>query len=617
MITGFYIRKVVAKGERLPTASVELSRGANLITGASDTGKSYIFSLINYVLGRSAKPKEIPEANGYNYFYLEISTYQDEVFTIERELGKKRVLIKKCLAGEFLTSQNKIGTYRAEGSAKTEKNLSDFFLDLCGLSGRKILKSQSVPINLSFKQINDLTSIDEERIITEKSPFYPSGQYMFRVIEQSLLMLLLTNQDFSAVVGGEDPVKRETSLKGKIEYIAGSILSLSSRREGIIKNIIENEEKVKEISSLIDLEKLLSENILASKELLEKKNGLLALKNVSLRKLEYKGELLYRFSVLKKQYIRDKERLEFVLEAESLSSQLGDQVCPVCTSPLDTLHFEHVKEIEGFKVAALEEYQKVERKLSGLDETIENLFQEKKKMDDDLLNIDIAISDMEVQFSENLSPRITDLRSKISDYIAWQDMKKEISYIDVQMNELFAGKRGFETLLSQPEQTDSISIIKYDYLSQLSNFINARLTKWNYEPNVNVIFDSNYSVFDISISGKSRRSYGKGKRAISYTACLLGVLDYCMLTDKPFSNLIILDSPLTTFEGKKGAPPMLQGPNDEVTPDIQEAFFKDLSSTSPNCQVVIFDNKAPDKDYTGLNVVTFTGDLGTGRKGFF
>lgn len=616
MPTGFYIRKVKSSGNNVKDATISFQKGANLVTGASDTGKSYIFSIINYVLGRSKEPKDIPESSGYINFLLEIGAHNDEsVYTLSRTIGKDRIEVKKCESDYFLTSDDKIGIFRTSGGTEEEKNISEFLLTLCNLNSKKLLQSKAkgTTQNLSFKNINQLTSIAEDRIITEESPFYPSNQVISRTPEQALLKLILTGEDFSDVVEKEDKAKRETSLNGKIEYISSQLSSLVIRREELLSEMTTAESKSYDTESVLMLEKKLEENLSASRELIRRRNRLLTVKEKHAQKESYYSELGSRFSILKTQYISDKKRLEFILEAENLSEQLGDVVCPVCASPLDSNHINHIKEIDNFKLAATQEYVKISDKLADLEASIQNLNINIQRAKDNLVKTNLEIDKLEIQLKEKLNPEITYLKNSLSGYLQVENRKSEIQFIDNQMKTLYANKDRFEQLLSEKIKEEDITILEYSVLLELSQFIKERLNRWNYENMTTVLFDSSFKIFDIVISGKSRRSYGKGKRAISYSACLLGTLDYCMAKNTPFSNLVILDSPLTTFEEKKGQPA-----NDEISMSVQGAFFKDLSETPNTCQIIVFDNKIPSpQTYPGLSIVVFTGSDDNGRKGFY
>ena len=57
-------------GVTVEPATVDFGPAATIIRGPSDTGKSYIVGAIDYMLGGSTRPKDIPERNGYTTVLL-------------------------------------------------------------------------------------------------------------------------------------------------------------------------------------------------------------------------------------------------------------------------------------------------------------------------------------------------------------------------------------------------------------------------------------------------------------------------------------------------------------------------------------------------------------------
>lgn len=304
------------------------------------------------------------------------------------------------------------------------------------------------------------------------------------------------------------------------------------------------------------------------------------------------------------------------MEAEVLSSQLGDTVCPVCASPLDENHIIHIKEADNFRSAVNEELNKIQSKLADLERTIDSLEFDYADIQTNHKYISEQIAGLEVQLSEDFTPTIDGLKLQLGDFMGFEEVKNQIKFINKEIAKLFAEKDRLERILDQKEVPDDITLLPYSLLSDLAEYIEARLRKWHYLPIVNVVFDSSYQIFDVVISGKSRKSYGKGKRAISYTACLLGILDYCLAKQRNFSNLVVLDSPLTTFEEKRNV-----SISDTASQSVVDSFFVDLSNTPKNAQVIIFDNKEPssavEAQLTELNTIIFTGNEQSGRRGFF
>ena len=62
---GFFIKRLELSGSAVEIKTIQFKKGLNVIFGSSDTGKTFIFQCINYMLGGSTPPKPIPESENY------------------------------------------------------------------------------------------------------------------------------------------------------------------------------------------------------------------------------------------------------------------------------------------------------------------------------------------------------------------------------------------------------------------------------------------------------------------------------------------------------------------------------------------------------------------------
>lgn len=60
----FFIESLTLKGPAKADAQLTFADGLNVVSGASDTGKSYALSCIDFAFGASSAPSPIPEAAG-------------------------------------------------------------------------------------------------------------------------------------------------------------------------------------------------------------------------------------------------------------------------------------------------------------------------------------------------------------------------------------------------------------------------------------------------------------------------------------------------------------------------------------------------------------------------
>ncbi len=82
---GFYITSLIATGKEVENARVDFTKGPNLIFGGSETGKSHIMHLIEYIMGKRKLGVncEVAEGAKYDTYYLEIATFdEDKPYTL-------------------------------------------------------------------------------------------------------------------------------------------------------------------------------------------------------------------------------------------------------------------------------------------------------------------------------------------------------------------------------------------------------------------------------------------------------------------------------------------------------------------------------------------------------
>ena len=91
---GFLLRKLQVLGTDVEPAELVFQPGLNVISGLSDTGKSYILQCIDYMLGAQTSPKQIKESKPYNTMLLEIETQEEKVYTLERNMNGNIIFLQ-------------------------------------------------------------------------------------------------------------------------------------------------------------------------------------------------------------------------------------------------------------------------------------------------------------------------------------------------------------------------------------------------------------------------------------------------------------------------------------------------------------------------------------------
>lgn len=609
---GIYISRLEIRGDNLKPAFIEFDKGFNLISGGSDTGKSYAFACLEYMFGKLEAPDSIPQSSGYINIFLEINTYTNQTYTLFRKLNGGDFSVKECKISEFYSSGKSIETYSPYPNAS--KNISDFLLKLCGYElGVQIkFNKDNVKKKFTFNTLRNLTFINETDITLKTSPFYGSQSYTDFTFYKNAVSYILTGKNANELISVIDNQQMKSWTNGKIDFIKSQTLHF----EDHLKKL--NEERLKYADKPQDLAenlKIKLENLNNSlNKYTERKSELLDEVENKRSSLIYKQELVDRLYLLKKHYISDQQRLDFILEGEQLLSQLNTVDCPICEGVLSEDKISYIQNTEDVKCSIGVENEKIQLKIIDLTKTIDGNLSDIKSLEFEINLLELQFKRTDKLIVEELNPSIDNLRAEISNASVIHELDAKISVYSQELEYYLSEEAGLKNDLNKeimPTSTgqDGVGI------NNLMSFIKNILKDWNYETGIDINFNNNHKIFDIDISGKPRGSYGKGMRSISYTAVILSILKYCLVNSRPFSNLLVFDSPLTTYH--KGLT-NLNETNEEINKGIQESFFRDLSKTPDNCQIIVFDNKFPDdKTSAKINFEYFTKDKKSGRYGLF
>lgn len=613
----FYIEKLIVAGNGVIDASIKFAKGVNLIVGSSDTGKSYIYQCIDYLLGAEKCPKDIPESNGYSEAYLQIRTNDNRVFTISRNLKSlSKASVTESEYEKFKTSTKRILGER--NNTLNGENISEFLLDLMGVKDVLIKTNASNKTRkISFRDITQLILIDEARIITEGSPVYLSMNNFYDfTVEKSIFRYLLTESFDNELIEVEEKKVFESRIKGKMEFIESLILSKNKTIEALqnSKSDLSSEEINLKISNLLEKLEVSTKRI---EELTSKRennfNELQKLKSAHLQN----NEILKRFYLLRDHYKNDLNRLNFILEGEFLFKQLITKDCPICGTLMDDEHLKCLaknKENKAIGESVKIEGQKIEIKLDDLNATINTNEIDKKTKDDLIKNMELELEKVNKELNSELLPLQQNFQSQISQLINYSKIENEILSTQSDITNLFLDKETLNKLLQSKSKPELAKVdLGYSYLKSFCEHVEIFLKAWKFPALTSVEFNDAYKVFDLMISNRGRNSHGKGVRALSYSAFTFGLLDYCIEKSKPHSGFIVLDSPLTTYHNNQK-----RESGDEIAPDMQEMFFSSLTDIKEDRQIILLDNKIPPPNVADkVNYIKFSNDSNSLRKGFF
>ncbi|MBK8253663.1 MAG: hypothetical protein IPK82_13475 [Polyangiaceae bacterium] len=606
---GFALRRLALTGPGKAPAEVTFTRGLNVIAGPSDSGKSFIAQCLDYALGGGAAPKEIPEAEGYSTIVLEIEAYSDgRVYSLERSLRGGEVLCK--------TDGHSDRVLAAKHQGGKEDTVSQFLLDLSGLGTKKVrTNEQGKTRPLSFRDIAPLVIIDEETVIKEDSPIL-SGQFTHRTVESGVFRLLLTGTDDSSIVAKEDPKVAKGRQAGKVELLEGLLKATRERLAeiGDVSTLAEERDRLARIEASIQTSVTERNAAQANVAPLQAKlsTAWTALKAVE-SKFAVLSELQTRFDLLEQQYESDLRRLVAIAEAGIRLDQLKEERCPMCGALAEHQHRDHrgaqpapadvsqACKAEAAKTSKLLQDLQTTRAANASEVELHKTARAARQAEFDAISAELKA--LMQQHVDVASKKIDDLRARAETCRKVIEHLERVRELEELLDEAAKPKK-------KQRKTDvagaAVSTAQAD---PFSREFEALLKSWHF-PNLNrVSFSENDQ--DVVISGRARKSHGKGVRAITRAAFNLALLRLCIEDERPFPNFVLIDSPLLVYE---------QPDADEVSfpPDIKKHFWESVGASFTGAQVIIIENtkQVPDDGtLSKAHVIRFTGN-DQGRRGF-
>ena len=572
---GFFIKRLELSGSAVETKSIQFKKGLNVIFGSSDTGKTFIFQCINYMLGGSTPPKPIPESENYNLVGLVIETYEGKEYKLERSLQ----------GGNFnlFDENNKLFKDLNETNNKkvNKETISSFLLEICNIANKEIRKNQSgEKQNLYFQDIHKYFLINEEKIITEKSIISEKPERGFNALgtfEKNVLKYLITGEDDSSIVSSQENDSVDFK-KGKFELYNELISQLNEDlKDSEYQKIDEQIEK------LDDSIKNYKEIYLSSKSELNKydneKDILVKAIYIQENELINKQEILTRAQLLRKQYICDIARLKATLEAGQYLDDTQTTNCPICDS-----NIKEIVNIPELTMATNAEIMKINLLLRELEESQKIYTSEKDEIDNSLESNKKHLNEVVIKIQDEIKVFLEDLSKNIKIY---SDKKQELSRVKTLKEKLdeYVQKRDAINVTDKKKAASKVvfqeltSALMAPIVQEIEDILKA--ISFDNPQNPKIGFSE--TLLDFVIGTKNRKDYGKGYRAILYASFVIALLQY--FRNKSFQmGFVLIDSPLNPYKADETK-------DDGVVPNnLADNFYKYLYENVKNEQVILIEN---------------------------
>jgi hypothetical protein len=598
-------------GPKLTPAELPLFGGLNVITGASDTGKTYICGLVDYLLGASKLPDDNPMSQPYERALLGLGLRDGVQKTVCREFRDDSVKLFDCPLARYASTEPFIEVSSVHQTGST-KSLSHFLLSQIDLTGRQVRRNKSgEKSSLTFRHVAHLVIVDEERIISKISPAL-SGQWIKSTEEQSVFRLFLTGAEEVTSVSPNLKRDERTQLQGEQVVLQNLLDARVKKLNSIIANPAEIDASWEKVSAAIQDA---SAFVAATREkisLLENNRAdqWNELQKAKSRRL-YLNEQAKRLELLREFYVSDRARLMLLLEAGHAYQAIDDGKCAVCGSVPEA---NGDREVDKFQLGCSTELAKIEVLQRDLEQGQEELKDELAALEWRIGKLDQNTEALDRELQTTLRAQNEAGRGNLSELIAAKERLIEARGLATEVAEFTARLAEINQQLvpvapvaktKKPATSD-----KNEMTDAFCAEVAATLKKWKFPFKGAVQLDPESC--DLVIDDQKRGSFGKGYRALTHAAFTVSLMRHCRQHNIPHPGFVLLDTPLNPLRGP-------DGPDDtKVNDDMKRAFFEDLVADKGDDQIIVFENSEPPAEIRGrINYVHFSRNLAVGRYGFF
>ena len=572
-MSGFYIKKVIAKSAVKGDASVTFGKGLTIIQGRSDSGKTCVANCIDFIFGGSVdKPfKETAKYDGVSMIVAS-NDNKGEV-ALHRTVGKNQVEVSSNIDGI------ESGTYDVN-YRKGAKNppLNEVWLKLIGIEQETMIVANArfEKKRLTWRNLLRVFYLDENRVDDIDSIVEPKHRYMENTLFLSALLFLITGRTFTETDAQEKKEIKKARRVAVKEYVNRKIQDAAERKEQLEKDLhifdgADVEEQIaKATAALQDTQRKIDRALAESQRILS-----------SILEAEERAAecdvLLTRYHRLEVQYKADIQRLSLIVEGEEAYQKVPQSTkCPYCEGTIAPR--KRISYIASSKV----EMERTMAQLSGLEDTEKDVEDRKKEIRAELEELKRQRNALESKIKTELRPQENEQQNTVNAYKSYLRISSEIALI-----EAYATDFGNDLTALETEQKDDKSIEYHpkdyfgdDFATTMSEYADSILKECCYSGLLRAHF--NFSTFDIEVNGEDKgTSHGKGYRSYLNTVMIMMLRKYLSVNAKFDPHIFIIDTPLHGFDDGM----------DETMPDSMRAgLYRYFMNHQDEGQLIIIEN---------------------------
>ncbi len=380
-------------------AILNFQRGANIIYGNSDEGKSYVVECLDFMFG--ARNMRLKASSRYSTITLKIITSQGSIDLVRRfDVSAKKSVSIYANDPRF----EKLTCYE-----QGYEVLGAFWLRLMGFSENQAVLTDTYynKAPLTIKNVTSLFLFKETKITSTNSVISSS----FRIL--ATLLLMLTGEDYTSRQSMETDTERRQKAKGAKEQMKAIMDDIFDRLQEVLGKLsaLGNSDEIQTAWATLlhrfdAQEQQLSDAINNSAEMHRQLEAL------------RKQQLSYRMQrenqhLLQELYDRQVQRLTFAMEGELLAHQSGAKKChcPFCGAESET------KLDEEILSAASAEVEQTGLAVRSSQDFDKELAQRSRQLQKQIDELQAKVSALDTEISLSYAPAVAELRTKVSAYM--------------------------------------------------------------------------------------------------------------------------------------------------------------------------------------------------------
>ena len=599
-MSGYYISEITASGRGVRTSTIQFRQGVNIVYGPSNTGKSMIVKIIDYMFGGDGCPAN-PNKTGYSDFQMRLRDDCGHEVSVARSVECDDDGNEKAASKIIVSSNSDVmpsGNYSVKSSGKKSERIDfkSLLLRLVGIEDEvRIVSSQAgKSATLSWRVFFHQFCLKEDYIFAERTIIDNPGY--------SSITLNLNTLAYLAYEGGLEELQVEdkkivlAKSKAVRSYIAQRRAPLSMRINEIRLQLDSlPTEPIDEMALAQELADV-SERLSSAKQEAESVfTGILQAQS----RISQLGSLEERYRQLKSQYESDMNRLDFIIDG---GNRLGGNAerCPFCDGEIpaeECVSYEEACKAEKIKVAA---------QLRDLGSVLSETHRDFEAELDRLAELERRRDGLTTQIEDVLKPDYDNLSEMLEAYKAASSLQAEIEILE-SLDEEY----GQDIYLEMQREVDAPKfdakkLFRDDVFDDLSNLISSAVERCGY-PDFRFA-GPNRATFDVTVNGKDKKFEGKGYRGFLNSIFAFVLMKYLDEYGKHAPRMLILDSPILSLKESK---------QEGVAEGMKSSMLSYMLDQCGNCQVIIVENEIPDDvDFSAANLIEFTKNGSIGRYGF-